>query len=244
MIFDAQFPRDVVWNQRKTALLTAIFGAVPLTLGNKIRRLVYRSLLGQIEEGVNIGTGVQLAGAKGIFFEKKSAVESNSHLNCWGNSKSRIILRSRSRLDQGAHLQALGGCIEIGEMTYIGPYFCAAGPGDIKIGKYCMIASHASAYANNHIFSDPNALICSQGATCKGIVIEDDCWLGTGVRVLDGVTIGKGSVIGAGAVVTKSIPPYSIAVGVPAKVIGRRGAESTEFAVQPGELIASNAARD
>lgn len=64
------------------------------------------------------------------------------------------------------------------------------------------------------------------------------------MRVLDGVTIGKGSVIGAGAVVTKSIPPYSIAVGVPAKVIGRRGAESTEFAVQPGELIASNAARD
>lgn len=71
MIFDAQFPRDVVWNQRKTALLTAIFGAVPLTLGNKIRRLVYRSLLGQIEEGVNIGTGVQLAGAKGIFFREE-----------------------------------------------------------------------------------------------------------------------------------------------------------------------------
>lgn len=56
----------------------------------------------------------------------------------------------------------------------------------------------------------------------KGIVIEDDCWLGTGVKILDGVTIGKGSVIGAGAVVTKNIPSYSVAVGVPAKVISKR----------------------
>ena len=53
-------------------------------------------------------------------------------------------------------------------------------------------------------------------------MIEDDCWLGTGAKVLDGVRIGRGCVIGAGAVVTKDIPPYSIAVGVPAKVIGRR----------------------
>ncbi|MCX7595635.1 MAG: acyltransferase, partial [Fischerella sp.] len=61
-----------------------------------------------------------------------------------------------------------------------------------------------------------------QGVTCKGIIIEDDCWLGHGVTVLDGVTIGKGSVIGAGAVVTKDIPPYSVAVGIPAKVVKSR----------------------
>jgi acetyltransferase-like isoleucine patch superfamily enzyme len=53
-------------------------------------------------------------------------------------------------------------------------------------------------------------------------VIEDDCWLGTGVKVLDGVTIGQGSVVGAGAVVTKDIPPYSVAVGIPSKVIAQR----------------------
>ena len=53
-------------------------------------------------------------------------------------------------------------------------------------------------------------------------MIEDDCWLGHGVTVLDGVTIGKGSVIGAGAVVTKNIPPYSVALGVPAKVVKSR----------------------
>ncbi len=82
-------------------------------------------------------------------------------------------------------------------------------------------------YANSHNFSDPNIPINQQGLTCKGILIEDDCWLGTGVRVLDGVTIGRGSIVGAGAVVTKSLPPYSIAVGVPARVIDRRDMRAT-----------------
>ncbi|NJM72477.1 MAG: acyltransferase [Scytonema sp. RU_4_4] len=86
-----------------------------------------------------------------------------------------------------------------------------------------MIASHTGIYANNHNFADLTRPMKSQGVTSKGIVIENDCWLGTGVKVLDGVRIGCGSVIGAGAVVTKDIPPYSIAVGVPARVIAQRG---------------------
>jgi acetyltransferase-like isoleucine patch superfamily enzyme len=90
-------------------------------------------------------------------------------------------------------------------------------------------------YANNHVFDDPNRLIRQQPLTCKGITIEDDCWIGTGVRILDGVTIGQGSVIGAGAVVNKDIPPYSVAVGVPAKVISKRGKESVGHSA-PQEL--------
>ncbi|MBW4484855.1 MAG: acyltransferase [Tildeniella torsiva UHER 1998/13D] len=85
-----------------------------------------------------------------------------------------------------------------------------------------MIASHCSMYANNHGFNDLTRPMHSQPLTTLGITIEDDCWLGTGVRVLDGVTIGIGSVIGAGAVVSRDIPPYSIAVGVPARVIKSR----------------------
>ena len=74
----------------------------------------------------------------------------------------------------------------------------------------------------NHIYDDPKISIRLQGIRANGIKIEDDVWLGVGSTVLDGVTIGKGSVIGAGAVVTKNIPPYSVAVGVPANVIKER----------------------
>ena len=101
--------------------------------------------------------------------------------------------------------------------------------------------------------------IREQGLTTKGIEIGDDCWLGYGVKVLDGVTIGQGSIVGAGAVVTKNLPPYSIAVGVPAKVIGSRqlvkekesanskgyiyiNVEDGNF--QTGQLVSLNAAID
>jgi len=233
MVFDAEYSHDIIREQRKVALLQALFGWIPLSIGSKIRRYMYRSLVGKMGQGVTIGVGFDMAGAKGIFLEEKCAIEVNGHLDCWDDDNSRITLRTRSRLDQGAHLQALGGHIEIGEGTYIGPYFCAAGPGNIRIGKHCMIASHSSMYANNHVFSDPTIIIGAQGVTAEGIVIEEDCWLGTGVRVLDGVTIGRGSVIGAGAVVTKDIPPFSIAVGVPAKVIAKRGAERSQQRITP-----------
>ncbi|MBD2113713.1 acyltransferase [Nodosilinea sp. FACHB-141] len=85
-----------------------------------------------------------------------------------------------------------------------------------------MIASHCCIYANNRGFDDLTRPIHSQPLTTVGITIEDDCWLGTGVKVLDGVTIGTGSVIGAGAVVSRDIPPYSVAVGIPARVIKSR----------------------
>ena len=136
---------------------------------------------------------------------------------------SQIYLRKQVILDRGVDIRALDrGYIELGESTYVGPYTCLAGPGPIEIGKNCLIGSHSGIYGNNHNFDNPELKIVEQGITCKGIAIEDDCWLGTGVKVLDGVTIGQGSVIGAGAVVTKDIPPYSVAVGVPARVISRR----------------------
>jgi galactoside O-acetyltransferase len=76
--------------------------------------------------------------------------------------------------------------------------------------------------AVNHVYRDLDRPIREQGITARGIVIEDDVWLGAGAVVLDGVTIGRGSVIGAGAVVASDIPPYSLAVGAPAKPVKNR----------------------
>jgi acetyltransferase-like isoleucine patch superfamily enzyme len=209
--------------QQKTALLTALFGSFPLSIGKKLRQQVYRFILGKLDGDVDIEPAVQFVCAQAIELGYGASICSHALLNCW-DPGSKLILRNKSRLDQGVHIQAIGGTIDIGERTYIGPYVCMAGPGDIHIGQDCLIASGSGIYANNHIFDDPSRPINQQGIRCKGIVIEDDCWLGSGVRVLDGVTIGEGSVIGAGAVVTKDIPPYSVAVGVPAKVVSKRGA--------------------
>ena len=103
-----------------------------------------------------------------------------------------------------------------------GPDTQILGMGGISIGENVRIGARVSFVSANHVFKEKDILIKDQGMTEKGIIIEEDVWFGTGVIVLDGVTIHKGAVVGAGAVVTKDIPEYAIAVGIPAKVIKYR----------------------
>lgn len=92
----------------------------------------------------------------------------------------------------------------------------------IEIGRDVGIAQNCAFYPYNHGMA-PDAPISRQPADSKGpIVIEDHAWLGVGVIVLDGVRIGKGAVIGAGAVVTRDVPAGAIAAGVPARVLRMR----------------------
>ena len=205
---------------------TAVFAPLewfPLSAGKCLRRLMYRPMFGRLGRFVSIQPGVAFVGGKQIHLDNHVQLSRSVCLRSM-NHRSNIYLAESVSIDRGVDIKASYHDIEIGKHTYIGPYTCLSG-GSIKIGDNCLIASHSSIYANNHTFSDPNINIREQKSSFKGIVIEEDCWLGTGVRVVDGVTIGKGSVIGAGAVVTKSIPAYSVAVGVPAKVIASRDSQ-------------------
>lgn len=215
----------------KEYILTGLLGAIPSPIGKVLRNQLYRAIFARIGKSVNIQPNVRFIGTDTIEIGDNVRIYSGSYISNKGNQ---ICLERNVSIDRGVDIRAYdhkGGGIYIGEDTYIGPYVCMAGPGLIRIGRDCMIASHSSLYANNHVFADPNRKFREQGLSIKGIVIEDDCWLGTGVRVLDGVTIGRGSVIGAGSVVTKDIPPFSVAVGTPAKVIRRRdGKELLKYA--------------
>lgn len=94
--------------------------------------------------------------------------------------------------------------------------------GTVSIGVGCRIGPNCNIFGSNHIFSDINKPIYEQGLSSIGIGIGAHCWIGAGVIILDGITIGDGCIIGAGSVVTKSLPPFSIAVGNPCKVIKYR----------------------
>ena len=115
------------------------------------------------------------------------------------------------------------GFFSIGHHSYIGCNAVIGAGGGITIGNHVLIGQCVNMHAENHVFADATRLIRDQGVSYRGIVIQDDVWIGSRTTILDGVTIGKGAVIGAGAVVTNSVPPCSIAAGVPAKVIRRRG---------------------
>ena len=85
-----------------------------------------------------------------------------------------------------------------------------------------MMSPGVSLFAENHNFSDPTLPMKDQGVTVSFVTIEDDCWIASNSTILAGVTIGTGSVVAAGSVVTKDVPPYSVVAGSPAVVIKSR----------------------
>ena len=88
---------------------------------------------------------------------------------------------------------------------------------DVMMGPDCMI------FTRNHEFADTDKYMCLQGfSQVKDVVIEDDVWIGARVIILPGVKIGKGSILGAGSVITKNVEPYTVVGGNPAKLIKRR----------------------
>ena len=113
--------------------------------------------------------------------------------------------------------------ISIGKYVTINEWVLIGGIGGVEIGDYCRIGHGCSLVAGEHGFASVEVPIYQQALIAGKITVGKDVYFGAGAKVLKGVTIGDGCVIGAGAVVTKNIPPFSIAVGVPARVIGRRG---------------------
>lgn len=97
------------------------------------------------------------------------------------------------------------------------------GAGEIIIGNYVMMGPECVIYTSSHKTERTDVPMGLQGdISPKSVVIGNDVWIGRRVIIMPGVTIGDGCIIGAGAVVTKSVPPYSVAVGVPAKVVKAR----------------------
>ena len=109
------------------------------------------------------------------------------------------------------------GDVIIGNHTRIGLHNTIIGP--VTIGSHVNLAQGITITALNHNFSDAEKRIDEQGVNTTPVVIEDDIWIGANAVILPGVTIGQHSVVAAGAIVTKDVPPHSLVAGVPAKVI-------------------------
>lgn len=119
------------------------------------------------------------------------------------------------------------GDVIIGSHTLIGMGNVIIGP--VTIGNNVIFAQNIVASGLNHEYRDVNTPIHQQPILTAPIVIEDDCWIAANSVITAGVTIGKHSVVAAGAVVTKDIPPYSVAVGNPARVIKRYDFEQKDW---------------
>lgn len=123
-------------------------------------------------------------------------------------------------IERNVEITASPGVIEIGSNTFIGTGSMIVSKDKIVIGENCLIAEYVTIRDQNHKIS-LDSLIAESGFDAKPILIGRNVWIGAKASILAGVHIGPDSVIGAGSVVTKSVPPKSIAVGVPARIVRR-----------------------
>lgn len=171
------------------------------------------------------GVGVRFYNYKNISLGKWVKLDDYVFLGALGKGKLRIGNNSGigafSRIEISQSFNNIGSQITIGSNVGIGPYASLGGAGGLAIGDECIIGPYLSCHPENHNFEDIDISIRRQGVTRKGIVIGRNCWIGAKVSILDGVEIGEGSVIAAGAVVTKSFSSHSVIGGIPAKLIKR-----------------------
>lgn len=181
------------------------------------RGLWKRFLLKKVSGIFLVGKKVQITHGKHISCGKNVKFEDYAEIH--GLCENGLIFGDNVTISRGVMIRPssyyggdFGKGLEIGANSSIGPHGYVGCSGKIKIGKNVMFGPKCSLFAENHIFNDVENTIKSQGVYQKGIIVEDDCWIGSNVIILDGVTIGKGSVIGAGTLVTKDIPAGSIVV--------------------------------
>lgn len=153
-----------------------------------------------------------------VVFEDKCAIKGPAYVKIGKNS--RIGYNTTISVINEHFGEKFNPIMTIGEETNIGSYNAFGVCNKITIGNNVLFGPYIHINDHTHCYQDISKPVIKQPIYSKGpIIIEDECWIGFGSHILSGVTIGKHSVIGANSVVTKSIPPYSVAVGSPAKVV-------------------------
>jgi acetyltransferase-like isoleucine patch superfamily enzyme len=130
---------------------------------------------------------------------------------------NKFTLGDHSMIEDFSTINNGMGDVSIGNNAIIGIGNVIIGP--VSIGNNVILAQHVGILAMNHGYKDTSMPIRYQKCTCALITIGDDSWIGSNAIVTAGVTVGKHSIVAAGSVVTRDIPPYSVAAGNPARII-------------------------
>jgi acetyltransferase-like isoleucine patch superfamily enzyme len=194
---------------------------VPTVLGIGLRAVLYRLVL-QMDGLAAIEKGVRLRYLKNIRLGNGAYLDEHTYLHACPNG---IDIGPRSLVMHGSVLHVYNfrniphSGIRIGADSLIGEYNVLRGQGGITIGNRVYTSPMVQLLAVNHIFSDPERPFLEQGITAKGIIIEDDVWIGAGAIVTDGVRISAGAVVAAGSLVKRDVPSHTVVAGVPASVV-------------------------
>ena len=220
--------QDLVVGQRgigcliKYEMVVLLSSWVPGALGLFLRGKLYPWLLGSAGRGVVFGTNVVIRHPHKIHLGENVVIDDNCVIDAKGEQNRGIVISNGVFIGRNSILSCKDGDIYIGDGTVIGFNCDIFSANVVRVGKKVQMAAYSYLNAGTHNFDRTDIPIVEQERSGKGIIVEDNAWLGADVTILDGVVIGKDAIVGAGAVVHKDIPPFGIAGGNPARVMRMR----------------------
>lgn len=211
---EAAFPRFLMYE-----LFTSLLGPLPGGAGFMLRKIFYPRLFKEVGHGLIIGRNIVVRHPNKIVLGDNVTIDDNCLIDARGAGSEGLILEDGVIINRNCMIQAKAGPIRLGKRTSIGSNSVIVSMAGVELGEAVLTAGGCQISAGSYHFEDPEKPVMDQGAYTKGpIRIGEKVWLGTGVIVLDAVSVGVGAVIGAGSLVNKDIPSNAVAFGVPAKV--------------------------
>ncbi|SMP38339.1 acyltransferase [Desulfonatronum lacustre] len=204
-------------------LVNLLFCNMPSSLGFFLRRTFYRRLFRSVGRGLIIGRGVSIRHPGKITLGHRVAVDDNALLDASGLDSEGIFIGDEVIVSRNCMVQAKIGSTTIGSRTEIGANTIISSISRVEMGKFGLIGPHCLIGGGNYKTDRTDIPMMDLGWASRGPVkVGDDVWMGAGVVIPDGVRVGTGCVIGAGAVVSKDLPDYAVAMGVPARIVRYR----------------------
>ena len=221
--------QDIIIGQRSLTVLLRhelsmlLLGSLPGMAGLGLRKIFFPAMFGEVGKNVVFGHHITLRSRHKISIGNNSMIDDHVLLSFRGEEDQKIQIGNNVLVGRFSQIKARGGAIHLADNISIGPFCHFGTTSNLTVGEYALFGANCFIGGIQHGYSDTSRPIVEQPLTNRGGVhIGRDVWLGAHSVVNDGVEIGEGAIVGANAVVTKNIPPFTIAAGVPAKIIGQR----------------------
>ncbi|WP_051309213.1 DapH/DapD/GlmU-related protein [Desulfogranum japonicum] len=210
-------------------LITLFITPMPGALGLLLRSKIYPLIFGSIGKKVVFGRSMTIRHPHKIHIGDHTVIDDYAVLDAKGENNRGIRIGSNVMIGRSTVVSCKNGDITIGDNTNIAMNCFIQSAGNVHIGDFVLFGAYCYVIGGgDHQFDRIDIPIISQGQIVRGIRIDKNCWLGGGVLVQDGAEIERDSIVGSGAVVRGHIPAYSIAAGVPARILKSRKEKGAE----------------
>ena len=206
----------------KYEILTSFFENWPGAAGIFLRSIFYKFLFKKIGRGVVFGKSVTIRNPYKIKIGNNVIIDENVMLDAKGIDNNGIEIGDGAYIGRNTILSCKNGDIRLDKNVNIGFNCEIYSLKNVDIGENTLIAAYTYIIGGGHTADDLDTPFRDQEKHAYGIKIGKNVWLGAKSIIMDGCSIGDNSIVGAGAVVTQSIPSYSVAAGIPAKIIKER----------------------